>query len=698
MDQTIIFLGTEEPFASGGNACVMLGHTFEGDLVVKSPKFERVWTDQNGCPTRDERRDVVESITDAHERERDLARGLRHRNVLKSRSMQGFAGIDSSGVSELMQNLMAFEFSDHVLRHRLNAGPLPEAETLHVLYQLLRGLTYLHEDAAAPASVVHGDLKPENLFLKEYGELKIGDFGSAQEVPHGGRATTQSLTPLYAAPETLQHGLVGKGSDVWACGVIALECLAGADRLRKWLGDSTSVAEKVREGGEIQLDVLRQVLDWDAFAEFLAQYFLTHPQRRAAGARPLYEMISDTRTAAVGRLDSVAGQVVAYDEAWSNALKHGHLYDVMDRADAVDDGVRGDLIDGIRGVQDSPLTLSGGYRWLADAALKLIDGRAGSNGKNHGEQVSSLVKLADSSIRAAVRTNPINSYGRFLHARGLMRVSSTDPEVVEQAVSLLLDTAKRFPRRLYVTTLTEWYRYIDSHDELGHALSHLLDAIDTFIVDTFGLANPYGPNVSFEEVEDETLDRDAERQYRFCLRGITDRTPSVQGEVTVVFVADVGMVPGVTAHCNGEVDVSPLHVELSEDSPEATCTIRDPERELFTEGFEARPSGASLEFTFHPCRVEPGEAAIRVHGFVVPRNKGEPFPEFGGSVRPVFAAAGGGDGYTIEADPDTLSFTYGESILGEKTTVRVRPGEGEPLPDAPPEITVRGVEFVDGSD
>lgn len=52
---------------------------------------------------------------------------------------------------------------------------LPEKQAQVVLRQVLSGLDYLHYN-----SLVHGDLKPENLLLSERGVVKIADFGSTR--------------------------------------------------------------------------------------------------------------------------------------------------------------------------------------------------------------------------------------------------------------------------------------------------------------------------------------------------------------------------------------------------------------------------------------------------------------------------------------------------------------------------------------
>ena len=55
-----------------------------------------------------------------------------------------------------------------------SAQTLTSEHTRYFLYQLLRGLKYVHS-----ANVIHRDLKPSNLLVNENCELKIGDFGMA---------------------------------------------------------------------------------------------------------------------------------------------------------------------------------------------------------------------------------------------------------------------------------------------------------------------------------------------------------------------------------------------------------------------------------------------------------------------------------------------------------------------------------------
>ena len=51
---------------------------------------------------------------------------------------------------------------------------LSEEHVRYFLYQILRGLKYIHS-----ANVIHRDLKPSNLLVNEDCHLRIGDFGQS---------------------------------------------------------------------------------------------------------------------------------------------------------------------------------------------------------------------------------------------------------------------------------------------------------------------------------------------------------------------------------------------------------------------------------------------------------------------------------------------------------------------------------------
>jgi len=54
-----------------------------------------------------------------------------------------------------------------------NPGGLKAHNVRLFLFQLLRGLTYVHR-----RKILHRDLKPQNLLISEIGELKLADFGT----------------------------------------------------------------------------------------------------------------------------------------------------------------------------------------------------------------------------------------------------------------------------------------------------------------------------------------------------------------------------------------------------------------------------------------------------------------------------------------------------------------------------------------
>ncbi|XP_043540105.1 mitogen-activated protein kinase 7-like, partial [Chiloscyllium plagiosum] len=107
-----------------------------------------------------------------------------------------------------------------------SSQPLSLEHARYFVYQLLRGLKYVHS-----ANVVHRDLKPSNLLVNENCELKIGDFGMARGLGTGPGQSEAFLTEYvatrwYRAPE-LMLSLDGYGSaiDLWSAGCILAEML-----------------------------------------------------------------------------------------------------------------------------------------------------------------------------------------------------------------------------------------------------------------------------------------------------------------------------------------------------------------------------------------------------------------------------------------------------------------------------------------
>jgi hypothetical protein len=91
----------------------------------------------------------------------------------------------------------------------------------YFLYQLLRGLKYIHS-----ANVLHRDLKPSNLLLNANCDLKICDFGLARTTSETDFMTEYVVTRWYRAPELLLNcSEYTAAIDVWSVGCIFMELL-----------------------------------------------------------------------------------------------------------------------------------------------------------------------------------------------------------------------------------------------------------------------------------------------------------------------------------------------------------------------------------------------------------------------------------------------------------------------------------------
>ncbi|HEX3650426.1 MAG TPA: serine/threonine-protein kinase [Pseudonocardiaceae bacterium] len=110
------------------------------------------------------------------------------------------------------------------LRARLLSGPLPLDEVLRIGGVLADALAHAHH-----RGVVHRDVKPSNIMLDREGLPHLTDFGIALLVGSPRLTSVHEIigTPAYLAPEQLSETEIGPAADVYALGLVLLECLSG---------------------------------------------------------------------------------------------------------------------------------------------------------------------------------------------------------------------------------------------------------------------------------------------------------------------------------------------------------------------------------------------------------------------------------------------------------------------------------------
>ncbi|EGZ17569.1 hypothetical protein PHYSODRAFT_503206 [Phytophthora sojae] len=104
-----------------------------------------------------------------------------------------------------------------------SSQPLSDAHFQYFLYQILRGMKFVHS-----GNVLHRDLKPSNLLVNSNCDLSICDFGLARgvETAHNEDLTEYVVTRWYRAPELLTDCQnYNDAVDVWAIGCIFAEML-----------------------------------------------------------------------------------------------------------------------------------------------------------------------------------------------------------------------------------------------------------------------------------------------------------------------------------------------------------------------------------------------------------------------------------------------------------------------------------------
>jgi hypothetical protein len=129
--------------------------------------------------------------------------------------------LEANGTAYLV---MDYEDGESLAQYLARSGVLSETEIRAILVPILEGLRAVHAK-----EVLHRDIKPGNIFLRQGGPPVLLDFGAArQALGEQTRTMTGIVTPGYAPIE--QYGQLGKQgpwTDLYALGATLYHCVVG---------------------------------------------------------------------------------------------------------------------------------------------------------------------------------------------------------------------------------------------------------------------------------------------------------------------------------------------------------------------------------------------------------------------------------------------------------------------------------------
>jgi len=121
-------------------------------------------------------------------------------------------------------------------------GTMAVAHAVEVCLPVLEALEFAHRLTKAdgtPLGIVHRDVSPANILIDQVGHVKLHDFGIARMADDEFKTSDGTFrgTLSFTAPETLQGISASPRSDLYACGVILYQLIAGQNPFR---GDQPS--------------------------------------------------------------------------------------------------------------------------------------------------------------------------------------------------------------------------------------------------------------------------------------------------------------------------------------------------------------------------------------------------------------------------------------------------------------------------
>jgi tetratricopeptide (TPR) repeat protein len=288
-------------------------------------------------------------------------------------------------VTALLQG-MTLEDLIRIASHRLSLD-----RTIDIVSQVSCGLQAAHEHG-----LVHGDLKPSNIFVTDDNDVKIIDFGILK-LMSSDAARSQKRNLLYMSPEQISGQSLTAASDTFSLSVVCYEALTGRQPFRRLKQED--IANAILQQMPPLASELNSVVN-QAISQVLRKGMAKRPEERFPSALGLRDELNRAlRNEPLAAIDSwMASSDLGANEPLNQLVREGQELCAS-----------GQFSEGIRRLRQA-FELDAGNQMARSALCVALVARA-------QRLVGVDWKVAEDLLRQALEIDPGNSLARTIRAQ-----------------------------------------------------------------------------------------------------------------------------------------------------------------------------------------------------------------------------------------------------------------------------------------